>query len=290
VLGQADGAVLIHEPDNVRGDPSKTFAEVGQFPVLMGDEAAPRYAAVWDLAYSGGWPQSPRVRAAARMARLLPSSVVRQASRLVARGRRPGGPVIVKSVYSAFSIDWLARRYAPEVIVMRRHALSVVASWVALGFQPYASPPFRLEDDPWVRESLLSPYRLQPPEPDAPHIKHIAWTVGLLSAGYEAAIGRHPEWTVISHEEMCTEPTEAYQRLYARLSLPWSPATEQFLTESNRTGDGGTTHRVSKDQPGKWRRMLSDADAAGAIAILERFPLHPSALEGTGSTPAATIR
>ena len=88
--------------------------------------------------FAGGWPwdrvESARA-AGRRLVRIPPSmrdAVVAALAEATSRLRRRPRHVVVKSVNSVFSLDWIVKRYTPKVLVLRRNPLNVVSSWVVL--------------------------------------------------------------------------------------------------------------------------------------------------------------
>ena len=89
-------------------------------------------------------------------------AVVAALAEATSRLRRRPRHVVVKSVNSVFSLDWIVKRYTPKVLVLRRNPLNVVSSWVVLNL----GTERRIGDHPLVadercdRTSSIRPYRL----------------------------------------------------------------------------------------------------------------------------------
>jgi hypothetical protein len=287
VMGNAKGAAIVLEPDQPVTDPAGglAIARLGRYPVLAIGEAAPDYERMWDLAFAGGWPKNTTTRAVGKAIASLPPTVrnglMRPAAPFWARMRRPPLAVVVKTVVGGFALEWIAARYRPAVVVTRRNLLSVISSWLELGFTPYLGDSrVRLEENATVRREYLDPYGLQPPSPDASRLETVAWFVGLLAMGVQRAIERNPDWIVVSHEDLCVDPVDKFQRLFERVGLEWTDAARGFLIRSDRPGTGTDTNRVTSQQIDKWRRVLSPRDVEVARAILGRFPLSAESMTG----------
>lgn len=287
VLGRTPGAHVVHEPDNETCDPFALPAKVylGRFPVLGAEDVAPpEYVDLWNRAFAGRLHRNgPRWLTAKVLLKsagpdldaALDQSIRRLSPRLrlmtalapVPTSSRRSPQVVVKSVHACLAVEWIARRYHPTVLVVRRHPLSVVASYVELGWR----------DSGLHRHPLLqpgaSPWPWVPPLPDgASPVARIAWQVGLFTSALESALERNPHWHAVSHEALCREPEAVFRSLCTALELPWQPAATEFLAASNRPGTGLTTYRVAADQPGAWRRRLSPGQIEEAAAVLSRFP------------------
>jgi hypothetical protein len=231
---------------------------------------------IWDVAFSGGFPDQLMARRAWKMFVSLPGGVtepvVRTGARVIARVRRPPEHCLVKTVNAQFAIDWIASRYDAKVVVVRRNLLSVIGSWLQLGFVPYAiDTPFELSDHPVIRREFLEPLAVRPPSRDAPMMRRIAWHVGLLSLGLERAVARHPEWTVVDHEDLCASPTAGFRDVFSATGLTWTKAVESELRRLDKPGSGVRPQRVTRDQIDSWKARLSAEQVAEATGILQDF-------------------
>lgn len=273
VLGSARDVSTVHEPDNHRNDALALVVKrgLGRFPVLDPDDEAPGLERLWAAAFDHGRPTN---RPDARLAQTLLRGIVgRVANRVVDDASAPvsrvAGAVMtplarprsgqagpranaVKSVHSAFALDWIHRRFEPTVIVVTRHPLSAATSWRTLGWVPQ---PFT--SDPRVRERYLEPRGLDTPGADAPLIARLALDHAVLQAAHLEAAACHPDWIVVSHEQLCLDPVGEFRRLFEAAGLPFGPEVEATIVESNRPGDGYQTARVAADQVDAWKRKLT---------------------------------
>jgi hypothetical protein len=67
----------------------------------------------------------------------------------------------------------------------------------------------------------------------------------------------HPDWRLVSHEQLCSDPTGQFHELFAAVGLQWTDAVKLHLARSNRNGTGLVTMRVAADQPERWRKRLT---------------------------------
>jgi hypothetical protein len=277
ILATAPRTVLVNEPD-YPDYPSGDLAvkEYGVYPVLSPGTSAPRYETMWDVAFRGGFPNRPVTRRAGRVLVSLPHRVrqpiVRTAAWMLRTVSRPSDNCIVKTVHAQFAIDWIAARYHPVVIVVRRNLLSIIGSWLQLGFVPYAiDTPFELADHPVIQREYLKPLSVDPPPSNSSMLHQIAWHVGLLSIGLERAIARHPDWIVLSHEDLCRNPSEQFRVLFSQTGLEWTDAAERELDRMNRPGTGVEPRRVARDRIDSWKATLTAEQVTEATRILEPF-------------------
>lgn len=292
VLGHAAETRSVYEPDGPYSDVlgALVATRLGEYPLLSVGERSPWYRMVWDHAFAGGWPWD-RVEAARaagrRLVRVPP--VLRDYAIAglaeVTRFVRPGPKnVIVKSVNSAFALEWIAQRYQPRVVVLRRNPLNVVSSWVVLGM----STEQFIGHDPRVQDAYLRPLGLTAPNGASSTARIVAFNVGVLTKALKETSERHPEWIVASHDELCVEPESQFRELTAKLGLQWTPAIEDYLRKSDDpkfTVHGGspkvhpnavtaTTEGSRRDQQAtQFKRRLTPEQAAEARAVLESFDL-----------------
>ena len=278
-LSRARDVRYYHEPDFIGADRDRGAPRTdgfGAYPLIEPGEDDNPFTPVWDMVFAGTFPfsvggeRSP-LRAAARAALRLPRWMRQPMTRRVAKisVRMPHRPryTVVKTIHSAFSLDWLAGRYSPRVIAIQRHPLNVVSSWRQLHIAM-----FDLATRPAIRERYLEPLGIRSPTTDASELTRIAWHVGLLTHVIGDAVVRHPRWHLVTHEDLCAQPESAFRGIFEHLGLEWGPAVETFLDANNRPGEGLRPVRVTAEQPDRWRQRLSDAEVDEIHAVLGQFP------------------
>jgi hypothetical protein len=176
---------------------------------------------------------------------------------------------VVKSVHAALAVEWIAETFAPSVVIVVRHPANVLASWLELEL-PDRGRNLHLE--PRARERYARPWGLPDPQPGP--LAATVWQLGLLLSALEQAADRHPEWTVVSHDHLCVDPEAAFEALTARLGLPWTEGTADFLRQGNRPGRGFETAREASNLPESWRRRLGPGEIEELKRTLAHFPLH----------------
>jgi hypothetical protein len=292
VLGQSPGVHNVYEPDSPYTDILGTVVRnrLGDYPALDPSQRSSWYSMVWDLAFVGGWPWS-RSQSARRLGRGLSRSPaafrdhgVATLARTISSTLPQRQPhVIVKSANCGFSLEWIARRYSPRVVVQRRNPLNVVSSWMALDIEP---DPL---DNPAVRRLWVSPLGLNGPAKGASRVAQVAWTVGVLTVALKETADRHPDWIVVSHDDLSRAPYEGFTSLFAQIGLPWTPRVKAYLqaaddpsfvvtganprshpNEQTAAADG-TSRRIQ--QATQYQRRLTPAQVAEAHSVLDDLPL-----------------
>jgi hypothetical protein len=284
-LGHTDHAVYVNEPDGFR-DPYafRSMLTFGENPVLAPGAPAPELERLWAGALAGGRPAgTPRDRMARFLYERTPLDERRSARarsratgrlRLVARLAAPrvaepdAAHVVVKSVQCSLSLEWIAARFHPRILVVERNPFNVLASWAELG---YVRSPHELTTmATYAREH----WGTEPPAPDAPHLAIQAFSYGVQTSALRDAAARHPEWLHARHEDLCVDSATRFRALAAELGLAWSDAAERFLGESDRDGTPYRTLRRTEAQPDRWRDRLDATQVAIIRDTLAGFP-HP---------------
>lgn len=288
-LGRTEGACYVGEPDNERKKPYAIRAKrgLGRFPPLSAGDEAQRLARLWDMAFEGrvvgrNW----RELAARGLLALTPSAEMNDAFCGASRHRsarlrlvealaptpsrsQTARNVLVKSVHAPLCLEWIDRRYTPQVLIVLRHPLNTISSWLELGYFDC-----RLEEDPTVGRLFVEPLGLPLPEHRASSLARISWEVGLLNCVLEEAARKHPEWLIVTHERLCEDPLGEFKRLSDSLGLHWGEAARQFVVDSNRPGSDYEPQRVALEQPQRWRSRLSDEQVSEIASVLRGFPLR----------------
>lgn len=288
VLAAACGQSGLIEPDNHHHQPVTMAAKrgLGSFPVLRPGDRVPSFEDFWLRVFAGEWPLNGDAAgaecerlleghdSAARDRMLLDSGdghdeILSAVERSVAAHRTPADrPVqsVVKSVQMCMALEWFAR-LMPEVsiVVVERHPLDVVASWIAQGFDELGE----LANGWRGRVPGADAIPPQPP-PSSALVERIAWKVGVLqSLQHDAAerIGCH----LLRHEDLLADPERRLGELAERLDLSYPQAASMRTRESNRHGTGFEPNRVWEGLAGSSRRRLDASASSIASEMLAQF-------------------
>jgi hypothetical protein len=292
-LSCAQGASFVREPDNVDTAASVNTAVTrlgfGPYPVLEAGDAAPQYAALWDLAFQGrralrlrrGWG-----RRVTRAVFRLPRPVRDPLLALAARGLGAVAPrrshVVVSSVMAHFSAEWIHARFRPKIVVLQRDPLNIASSWLRLNVDAYD-----VHLRPAIVDRHLRPLGVEPPATGASTVTLVGWWIGALATQLGSLLDRHPEWILATHEDLCEAAEERFGDLYQRLDLTWTAETETYLREggyieplfrggentfSISAGDADGATRVRREQVEAWRTRLTPDQQSELRAVLATFP------------------
>ncbi len=279
-MGRAPGVRFYYEPDNVGADPtgakSNGGSGFGPYPIIDPDQGGGPFTSLWDMVFAGRFPftagggdgrRRSVARAALHVPRVIRDPLVRGVASVSARRPTNVDFAIAKTIYATFSLDWLMARYQPDVVAIQRHPFNVVSSWRQLQI-----PLFDLTSRPAIRERYLEPLGIAPLPAAASELTRIAWVVGLLTHVLGDAVERHPQWHLVTHEDLCVDPVTSFRAIFSRVGLTWTAEVERFLAENNQPGEGLKPVRVTAEQPDRWRKRLSDAEVREIDTVLEQFP------------------
>ncbi len=187
----------------------------------------------------------------------------------------------MKSVVAALALEWIAREFDPEIVVVWRHPLNLVPAWIDQGWL-YAD---KQQATPAVRARFEHTSAWPPPSGPGPQA--VAWAACVESVLLHETAAKHSDWIVISHENQCINPTTGFRALYDRLDLDWSDRVVRALTASNAPGTGFDTNRPASDEPKRWRSRLSPAEQHDIGEVLRVFEdVSPVSAELWRASPA----
>lgn len=283
VLERTAGAVYVHEPDGDH-DP---FA----FRARLGHGVAPAMAAgahdrdlerLFAGAFAGGrYARTVRDKVARRLYSRVPlddrwrawlGGPVTPALRVVRSLAVPrvGVPdadhVVVKSVRSELAMDWLVATFRPRVLLVERHPLNVLSSWIELDYVRDVAEAAAFAGYAQQR------WGIEPPRPSEPRLVHQVFEYGVLACALRDSASRHDDWLVVGHEQLCTDPVAELRAVAGSLGLTWTEAATEFLAASDRDGTGYETTRRAIDQPDRWKERLDAGQVATIRSTLDRFP------------------
>jgi Sulfotransferase family len=272
MLGSSPGVRSIHEPDNpvMSSAAASVRAKRGMHPLLDPGELAPDYQQIWDLAFAGRGPTRGRTngikRALLKRPSLMLEPLLGVPNPVTSRVRHRFTHVVAKSVYATFTLEWIAARYSPRVVVVRRDPLNVVASWLHVGIQ--------IGDlecgDAAVRH--LTAGDLPPARPTGSAHERVAWSVGFLTTMLGRLVDRHPDWIVVDHAQLSAAPLVTFNELRESLGLVRSAWTTAYIEASNQPGRAYDTRRIGSELPNAWRRRLSPVQERIVRKVLQEFP------------------
>jgi len=187
---------------------------------------------------------------------------------------------VVKSVNVPLALEWIAARFEPRVLVVRRHPLDVIASRLRFGSAFLENALGHLDHRAVATRVERWGAPLRPTSTD--RSEHFYWLTGFTLSAFDEVAEANPDFHVVDYEDIAADPVAQFQRIVEILGLEWGPACEEFLVSSNTPGSGFETKRVATKQTGIWRQHLSDEQVTAVCRVLSRFPIvarYPELLE-----------
>lgn len=185
------------------------------------------------------------------------------------------GRVMVKDVHSCMSLEWVDAHIKPIIIIVMRHPCAVAASWLRLYEQKKAMRSlYRLLEQPRLMEHYLKPFE-HLLRNDTGFLQQIGAYWG---ASYYVMLQQkkqHPDWILVQHEKLCQDPVEEYRKLFARLNLPWTTKTDNFLqiSTTQESCEPYAIRRISAQEADKWKKELDISQIEQVNQFLRPFEI-----------------
>jgi hypothetical protein len=185
----------------------------------------------------------------------------------------PGYRVVVKEVAALMSVEWIARRYRPKVVIVVRHPCPVILSELEQGTSPEDSIMALLRQRELFRDHL-EPWRRSIEAASTPFEK-LAAVWAARHRVIANAINRNRDWLVLSYEPLCLDPQKVFRWITYRLGLVWTCDLENYVeyTSSRNVPGHYKSVRISRLQPEKWKARITATEAESVRKMVERFRL-----------------
>lgn len=183
--------------------------------------------------------------------------------------RRPSTEVrpLLKDPIALFSAEWFADRFDADVVVTVRHPAAFAASLIRMNwhvdFDDFLSQPLIIRDYLGAFEDEMRTAKAS--NPDIVDQAILLWRMFYSTVhGYRE---RHPNWSIVRHEDLSLNPTSEFKALYEALDLDYSEAINAKIVASStgktQAPEGITQHileRDSKSNITSWKSKLNAAD------------------------------
>jgi hypothetical protein len=180
--------------------------------------------------------------------------------------------MIIKDPTACFSSTWLYENYRMKVLVIVRHPCAFAASLKRIKWT--FSFQHLLQQEQLMADHLF-PFRNEM-EADPKNV--IEQAALLWKAIYHVLggfVAKHPEWIVVTHEELSLNPVRGFRQLFDRLDLEWPERArrviEEHSSDKNPTdptpGAAHTLRRNSAENVGTWKSNLSRGEIQHVIEV-----------------------
>jgi hypothetical protein len=250
---QAPGAICYHEPCNPKvvkeGDHSHWFR------YARPDKGDPYFEACLDNAFKG----------------LLTNR--RYLLKQFYRRFFPGYRVVVKGVAPLMSLEWVYKRFKPEILFIIRHPCAVALSEINKN-----TPVERVIDEILKQPDLIEDH-LKAYVPVLEKAKTPYEIYGAVWAARNRVIAdlipKYPEWKIAYYEDLCIDPGRSFRDLFDHFNLDWTDKVQKYINRSTNKEKPGafSTYRVTKNQINKWKKKLTPDEINQVRNFVEPFNL-----------------
>lgn len=260
VFSSAPGTRYLREP--ITQGPKEIIRDAYKFRYLKSDDT--------DVELDTIWTHMLSIKGLLRNRHLLANSRTRFSRFPLVPAR-----LIVKEVSSIFSLEWLARRYDPNIVVTIRHPCGFVASVSRLSSigHPAIELDWLLNQNKLMKEyfSDLSSWIQSLTDPLERWTAAYAMCLKVLAD--QAA--KHDDWIVVKHETLCESPEHEFQSLFERLGLRYTDEVDRFLMETSRTDDDQiySLNRDTRVESHKWKHKYTVEQIGSIRGVYDRFDL-----------------
>ena len=176
---------------------------------------------------------------------------------------------LVKDPLAFFSAEWLARTFSMDVVVLIRHPAAFCSS---LKIKNWTFNPRYFAKQPLLIRTYLSPFEAQ--------IHHYATAAPGAASRLDKTIllwncihhtirtfrKTHPEWHFVRHEDLSRNPVAAFEALYRKLGLVFSPDVEKKIRKASGAQNpveqkkSNEYIRNSRQNILNWKKRLTDKE------------------------------
>jgi hypothetical protein len=278
----------ILEPFNPRSVERQWIGTAGWYPYIdahNGDAYAERVRRMLELRF----PLTDRL-VHARSARTVRDAL--SIARWSAQMRRQGRRVLVKDPIAMFSTQWLVATFGFTPVVIVRHPAAFVSSVRRVDWKVRFGSWLR---QPELMRTLLAPWADAVVAADA-HPRGDVYDAALFWAAMTGVIAHyrsaHPDWIVVRHEDLSTDPHQQFASLYDRLGLTMTDSVlaglDAATAATNPTDAGTQVHVLERDSRSlvsAWHDRLRPDEIAEVRAVtadVSALFYEPSSWESEG--------
>jgi hypothetical protein len=156
------------------------------------------------------------------------------------RRKRP----LLDDPYASLAAPWIAEEFDGQVAVLVRHPAAMVASYRKLGYRAH----FRhFLDQPQLMADYLEPWRadMEALVETDDRVAQVATFWTMLHRVLAEMTDRSDRLHVVRYEDLCADPVDEFERLFARMGLEFNDAARAEVVRG--------TEGSSKNQSHAWR-------------------------------------
>ena len=181
--------------------------------------------------------------------------------------------VVIKEVAPLLLLEWVYKRYQPEILFVLRHPCAVALS--ERNKSTLVERPIKeILKQPNLVEDHLKPYLTVMEKAKTPlEIYGALW--GARNRVITDLIPKYPEWKILFYEDLCRNPIKCFRELFDHFNLTWTVKVQKYINQTTTEEKPGTfsTYRVTNNQADKWKREMTPSEIEQVRTFVEPFNL-----------------
>lgn len=185
----------------------------------------------------------------------------------------PGYRIVITEVASLMLLEWVYKRYQPEILFVLRHPCAIALSEKNKN-TPLERPIKEILKQPELMTDHLNPYLTTMEKAKKPfEIYGALWAA--RNRVIADLIPKYPEWRVVFYEDLCNDPTGHFRGLFDHFNLKWTDKVQKYINQSTTEEKPGkySTYRITKNQIDKWKREMTRDNIDQVRRFVEPFNL-----------------
>jgi hypothetical protein len=185
----------------------------------------------------------------------------------------PGYRVVITEVAPLMLLEWVYKRYQPDILYVLRHPCAIALS--ARNKNTKLERPIKeILKQPELVKDHLNPYLTIMEKAKKPfEIYGALW--GARNRVIADLIPKYPEWRTVFYEDLCNDPEARFRELFDNFNLKWTAKVQKYISQSTTKEKPGTydTYRITKKQNDKWKREMTMDEIDQVRSFVEPFNL-----------------
>ena len=185
----------------------------------------------------------------------------------------PGYRVVITEVASLMLLEWVYKRYNPEILFVLRHPCAIALSERNKS-TPLERPIKEILKQPELMKDHLGPYLTIMEKAKKPfEIYGTLWAA--RNRVIADLIPKYPEWRTVFYEDLCNDPVGHFHELFSNFNLKWTEKVQKYVNQSTTEEKPGkySTYRITKNQIGKWKKEMTRDEIDQVRSFVEPFNL-----------------
>jgi hypothetical protein len=186
--------------------------------------------------------------------------------------------VVFQMTYGTPLIEWFDANFKVKTIVLFRHPIANALSVMREGWPPECEDFLRHR---WFRQAQLNDAQRSLADglmrEGTELEKHVLdWCLKMLIPWRAIRSNKHPDWLVLSYEQIVLEPEAVVRELSTKLDLPDVDSMLEQVRRPSRTVTRDTAGRVNDPQflLGRWRERVNVEEERQLMGLVQAFGIN----------------